>query len=119
MILAVGATALNILYSTSLPLIADKGSGLYGGLTLATMATLVIIRRWVIAPQRARRDLLPVLIAGGVFLMALMINIVRRIADVPDDVGALLIAAGDLALAGTRSVFAAVPRGIPNTCGRS
>ena len=30
-ILAVGATALNILYSTSLPLIADKSSGLYGG----------------------------------------------------------------------------------------
>ena len=36
-ILAVGATALNILYSTSLPLIADKSSGLYGGLALATM----------------------------------------------------------------------------------
>ena len=37
-ILAVGATALNILYSTSLPLITDKSSGLYGGLALATMA---------------------------------------------------------------------------------
>ena len=36
-ILAVGATALNILYSTSLPLIADKSTGLYGGLALATM----------------------------------------------------------------------------------
>ena len=96
-ILAVGATALNILYSTSLPLIADKSSGLYGGLALATMATVVILRRWVIAPARSRRDLLPVLIAGLVFMVTLLINIVRRIADIPDDVGAVLIAARDLA----------------------
>ena len=96
-ILAVGATALNILYSTSLPLIADKSSGLYGGLALATMTTAVILRRWVIAPARSRRDLLPVLIAGLVFMVTLLINIVRRIADIPDDVGAVLIAASDLA----------------------
>ena len=96
-ILAVGATALNILYSTSLPLITDKSSGLYGGLALATMTVVVVVRRWVIAPERSRRDLLPVLIAGLVFMGTLLINIVRRIADVPDDVGAVLIAARDLA----------------------
>ena len=38
-ILAVGATALNVLYSTSLTIIADKSTGLYGGLALATMTT--------------------------------------------------------------------------------
>ena len=96
-ILAVGATALNILYSTSLPLVSDKSSGLYGGLALATMAAVVILRRWLIAPARSRRDLLPVLVAGLVFMVTLLINIVRRIADVPDDVGAILIAARDLA----------------------
>ncbi len=96
-ILAVGVTALNVLYSTSLTLIADKSSGLYGGLALAVMTSVVVLRRWLIAPARARRDLLPVLVAGLVFLATLMINIVRRIADVPDDVGAILVAAKDLA----------------------
>jgi signal transduction histidine kinase len=96
-ILAVGVTALNVLYSTSLTLIADKSSGLYGGLALAIMTSVVVLRRWLIAPARSRRDLLPVLVAGGVFLATLAINIVRRIADVPDDVGAILIAMSDLA----------------------
>jgi signal transduction histidine kinase len=41
--------------------------------------------------------LLPVLIAGIVFLATLIINIVRRIADVPEDAGAILIAVRDLA----------------------
>ena len=96
-ILAVGATALNIVYSTSLPLVTDKSTGLYGGLALATMTAIVVIRRWVIAPARSRRDLLPVLIAGLVFMVTLIINIVRRIADVPDDLGAIQIAVWDLA----------------------
>lgn len=96
-ILAVGVTGLNILYSTSLTLIADKSSGLYGGLALAIMTSVVVLRRWLIAPARARRDLLPVLVAGAVFLATLIINIVRRIADVPEDVGAILVAAKDLA----------------------
>ena len=87
-ILAVGATALNIVYSTSLPLVTDKSTGLYGGLALATMTAIVVIRRWVIAPARSRRDLLPVLIAGLVFMVTVIINIVRRIADVPDDLAA-------------------------------
>jgi signal transduction histidine kinase len=96
-ILAVGATGLNILFSTSLFNIDPGPTGLYGGLALATMATVVIVRRWLIAPARARRELLPVLVAGLVFLAILIINLVRRIGDVPDDVTAVLIAARDLA----------------------
>lgn len=96
-IVAIGATSLNILYSTSLTLIADKSSGLYGGLTLATMTTVVVVRRWLVAPRRSRRELLPVLVAGLVFLGTLAINIVRRIVDVPEETGAVLIAAGNLA----------------------
>ena len=96
-ILAVGATGLNIAFSTSLFRIDPGPTGLYGGLALATMTTVVIGRRWLLAPVRIRRELLPVLIAGLVFLAILAINLVRRIADVPDDVGAVLIAARDLA----------------------
>src|SRR5262245_39058211 len=96
-ILAVGATGLNLLFSTSLFNIDPGPTGLYGGLALATMTTVVIVRRWLIAPARARRELLPVLIPGLVFRAILIITLVRRIADVPDDVSAVLIAARDLA----------------------
>jgi signal transduction histidine kinase len=96
-ILAVGATGLNILFSTSLFKIDPGPTGLYGGLALATMSVVVIVRRWVIAPARARRELLPVLVAGLVFLTILIINLVRRLGDVPDDVAAVLIAARDIA----------------------
>jgi signal transduction histidine kinase len=95
--LAVGVTGLNILYSTDLPLITDRSSGLYGGLALAIMTSVVVLRRWFVAPPRSRRDLLPVLVAGVVFLTSLIINIVRRIFDVPDDVGTILVAVKDLA----------------------
>ena len=96
-VLAVGATALNLLFSTSLTLIADKSNGLYGGLTLAVMSCAVILRRWLIAPPRSRRELLPVLLAGIVFLLGVRTNIVRRLVDLPDDVSALLVAANGLA----------------------
>ena len=96
-ILAIGATTLNILYSTSFPLIEDKSTGLYGGLALASMATAVIVRRWVIAPPRRRRELAPVLVAGVVFLASLSINLVRRIAELPEGIEALLLAIRDLA----------------------
>jgi signal transduction histidine kinase len=96
-ILAVGATGLNLLFSTTLFNVEPGPTGLYGGLALATMTVVVIARRWLIAPARARRELLPVLIAGLVFLAILIINLVRRIGDVPDDVAAVLIAARDLA----------------------
>jgi signal transduction histidine kinase len=96
-ILAIGATALNILYSTSLTIIADKSTGLYGGLALATMTTVVVVRRWLIAPPRARRELAPVLVAGIVLLAGLIINLIRRIADLPEGVEAILLAVRDLA----------------------
>ena len=96
-ILAVGATALNVLYSTSLTIIADKSTGLYGGLALATMTTVVVVRRWLIAPPRARRELAPVLVAGIVLLAGLIINLIRRIAELPEGVEAILLAARDLA----------------------
>jgi signal transduction histidine kinase len=96
-ILAIGVTALNTLYSTSLTLIADKSSGLYGGLGLAVITSTVVLRRWLIAPARSRRELLPVLVAGAVFLATLTINIIRRIVIVPDDVGAILVAVNHLA----------------------
>ena len=56
-VLAVGATGLNILFSTSLFQIDPGPTGLYGGLALATMSVVVIARRWLIAPARARREL--------------------------------------------------------------
>ncbi len=96
-ILAVGATTLNILYSTSLPLITDKSSGLYGGLALATLSTLVVLRRWLIAPPRTRPELGPVLVAGMVFVAGLMINLIRRIFELPEGVEAILLAIRDLA----------------------
>ncbi|MFL5751076.1 MAG: histidine kinase [Chloroflexota bacterium] len=96
-ILAIGATGLNLLFSTSLFKVEAGPTGLYGGVALAAMATLVIVRRWVIAPARARRELLPVLVAGLVFLALLIINLARRIADVPDDVASVLIAGRDIA----------------------
>jgi signal transduction histidine kinase len=96
-VLLVGSTALNTLYSTSLPILSDKSGGLYWGLGLAVMTTAVVIRRWLMAPARKRRDLLPVLVAGTVFLVTLLVNIVRRIIDVPEETAALLIAAKDLA----------------------
>jgi signal transduction histidine kinase len=96
-ILAIGATALNVLYSTSLPLIADKSSGLYGGLALASLTAVVVIRRWLLAPRRSRRELSPVLVAGMVFVAGLVINLVRRIAELPEGLEAILLAARDLA----------------------
>ena len=96
-ILAIGATALNVLFSTSLPLLADKSNGLYGGLALATLTAVVVVRRWLIAPRRSRRELAPVLVAGIVFLGGLTINLIRRLADLPEGVEAILLAARDLA----------------------
>jgi signal transduction histidine kinase len=95
-ILAIGATGLNVLYSTSLFKIEPGPTGLYGGLALATLATVVIVRRWLIAPVRARRELLPVLVAGLVFLAILIINLARRIGDVPEDLTSVLVATRDL-----------------------
>jgi signal transduction histidine kinase len=95
-VLAIGATALNVLFSTPWFQLDPGPTGLYGGLALATMTTVVMVRRWITASARARRELLPVLVAGLVFMAILAINLVRRIAIVPVDVGAVLSAARDL-----------------------
>ncbi len=96
-ILAIGATTLNVLFSTGIFTFSDTRLGLFGGLALATLTAVVVVRRWVVEPTRTRRELLPVLVAGFVFLGTLVINLIRRIAEVPDEVGAVLIAARDLA----------------------
>ena len=96
-ILAIGATGLNVLYSTTWFNLDPGPTGLYGGLALATMATVVMVWRWITASERARSELLPVLVSGLVFLAILAINLIRRIAVLPDDVGAVLTAARDLA----------------------
>ncbi len=96
-ILAIGATALNVLFSTSLPLLADKSNGLYGGLALAAFTAVVVVRRWLIAPRRSRREMAPVLVAGIVFLGGVTINLIRRLAELPEGVDAILLAARDLA----------------------
>ena len=82
-ILAVGATGLNVLFSTSLFRIDPGPTGLYGGLALATMTIVVIVRRWLIAPPRVRRELVPVLVAGLVFVEA-----ISRLSNPPDVKGA-------------------------------
>ncbi len=98
-IMLIGTTAINTanLFPTT-PLLLNEGSnGLYAGLTLGIMASTLVIRRWIVAPPRTRRDLTPVLVAGGVFIVTVVINIVRRIAEVPDTTAELLIAIKDLA----------------------
>ncbi len=98
-ILAVGTTTLSVVVNmTTVPLLLNEGyNGLYGGLALAVMAAVLVFRRWLLAPARSRRDLLPVLLAGAVFVVTIAINLVRRIESMPDETAALLIAAKDLA----------------------
>jgi signal transduction histidine kinase len=66
-------------------------------LSLSIVATTLTIRRWATASSRTRRDLLPVLVAGVVLGVTLLLNGVRRIFEMPDDVGALLLAIKDAA----------------------
>jgi signal transduction histidine kinase len=98
-IMLVGTTTINVVNDfVTNPLLINQGTnGLYVGLALALMASALVVRRWVLAPAMSRRDLTPVLVAGGVFIATVLINIVRRIADVPDTTAELLIAIKDLA----------------------
>lgn len=97
-VLAVGVTALTVLYAVPVPLVINEGNnGLYGALFLAIIIAAVVVRRWLIAPATSRRELLPVLVAGAVFVTFITINILRRLIGVPDDVGAILVAIFDLA----------------------
>ncbi len=97
-VLAVGATALTVLYAIPVPLVINEGNnGLYGALSLAIIIAAVVVRRWLIAPATSRRELLPVLVAGAVYVTFITINILRRLIGVPDDVGAILVAVFNLA----------------------
>lgn len=97
-ILAVGATTLNAIQLIPASLWVNEGSnGLVVGLGLAAITITAILRRWVVAPARSRREMLPVLIAGVVFLASLTTNLVRRIFDVSDTTGAVLEAVNALA----------------------
>jgi signal transduction histidine kinase len=88
-----GTTALQVANMLPTPLLLNEGTnGFYVALALAVMASGLIIRRWVLAPARMRSDLLPVLLAGAVYVITIALNIIRRIALVPDSTAELLIA---------------------------
>jgi signal transduction histidine kinase len=96
--LAVAITTLNVLQLAPWPIWVNVNpNGYIVGLTLTLLATTLTIRRWATAPRRTRRDLLPVLIAGVVLGITLLLNSIRRIYEVPDDIGALLLAVKDAA----------------------
>ena len=97
-ILAIASTALNMVQYVPVPLILNEGiNGLFVGVALVTMTIVMILRRWVIAPARARRELSPVLIAGTVLILSLAINLGRRIFEVSDILGDVLVAINELA----------------------
>ena len=96
--LATGITALNVLQLVPSPIwINENPNGYIVGLSLTVVATALTVRHWATAKGRARREMLPVLVAGVVLGVTLLLNSVRRIYDVPDDIGALLLAVKDAA----------------------
>jgi len=96
-ILAIASTALNVVQFVPAPLIVNEGiNGLYVGVALVTMTIVMILRRWVIAPARSRRELSPILIAGTVLILSLAINLGRRIFEVSDNLGDVLVAINEL-----------------------
>ena len=97
-ILAIGSTALNAVQFVPSPLIVNEGvNGLFVGVALVTMTIVMILRRWLIAPPRSRRELSPVLVAGMVLILSLAINLGRRIFQVSDTLGDVLVAVNELA----------------------
>lgn len=97
-VLAIGSTALNMVQYVPAPVIVNEGiNGLFLGVVLVTIAIVMILRRWVIAPARSRRELSPVLIAGVVLIVSLAINLGRRIFQVSDTLSDVLVAINDLA----------------------
>jgi signal transduction histidine kinase len=97
-VLAVASTALNVIQFVPAPLLVNEGiNGLFVGVALVTMTIVMILRRWVTAPGRSRRVLSPVLVAGMVLIVSLSINLARRIFDVSDTLGSVLVATHELA----------------------
>jgi signal transduction histidine kinase len=98
-VMLVGTIGIEVVVNmVPVPLVLNQGTnGLYGGLALGIMASGLVLRRWWLAAPSARRDLAPVLVAGGVFIVTIVVNLVRRIAEVPDTTAQVLVAIVHLA----------------------
>jgi signal transduction histidine kinase len=97
-ILAIGFLATNAVQLLPVTREADLGQVLLiVNVGLAAFAGGVVIRRWVVAPRRRRRELLPVLIAGAIQMAVLVVFVSVQIVAVPEDLAALLLAAKNLA----------------------
>jgi signal transduction histidine kinase len=92
-VMLVGTTTISVIaMQPGLSFLTEGGGVLYVALGLAVMASALILRRWLMAPPRTRSDLSPVLLAGAVYVVTTGVNIVRRIALVPDSTSELLVA---------------------------
>jgi signal transduction histidine kinase len=97
-VLAIGSTALNMIQFIPVPIVVNEGvNGLFVGVALVILSIVMILRRWLRAPSRARRELSPVLVAGTVMILGLAINLGRRILEVSDAPGDVLEAINELA----------------------
>jgi signal transduction histidine kinase len=96
--LAAGITLLNMLQLVPSPIwINQNPNGYIVGLGLTITAIALTVRRWATAPRRSRRELVPILVAGSVLGITLLINSVRRIFDLPQDIGQIVLAVKDIA----------------------
>ncbi|HET9520724.1 MAG TPA: histidine kinase [Candidatus Limnocylindrales bacterium] len=96
--LAVGITLLNVIQVVPSPIwINENPNGYFVGMALIITAIVLTLRRWATAPRRSRRELLPILVAGAVLTITILLNSIRRISDLPDDVGAIVLAVKDIA----------------------
>ncbi len=97
-IFAVGVMSLPVLLLLAVPLPINEGTNVYYvAFALAILAGALVARRWLIAPARRREELQPVLVAGAVYVLTVAVNLIRRIAEVPDSDAELAIAALNLA----------------------
>jgi signal transduction histidine kinase len=97
-VFALGVMSLPILLLLPAPLLINEGSNVfYVAFGLAILAGAMVAHRWLSASARRRDDLLPVLVAGAVYVLTIAVNLIRRIAAVPDTDAALIVAAVDLA----------------------
>jgi signal transduction histidine kinase len=99
--LAIGITVLNVVNVAQVvpfPIwINQDPNGYYVGIVIAATAAVLVLRRWVTAPRYLRQERAPVLVAGVVLLVTLFLNLIRRIFNVPEDVGALIQAVNAIA----------------------
>jgi signal transduction histidine kinase len=95
---AAGVMALPILLLVPMPLVVNEGDKVFVvAFGLAILATALVVRRWVEAPARRREEYLPVLVAGGLYILSVAVNLIRRIFEIPDADAALAVAAVNLA----------------------